>query len=384
MIDRAENKKRSLLKRRKRAIILAVIAVALLAIALAFVLDYVNSITVTDVDGTDYFIRKKDGVYGLYDANDVLLDVDDVYGFYVTASGSLIKLDPETGEYELFAVVDTEGNETYQVQSRLQIFPHVKKANILSIDVYNSYGSFSFCRMNSKGVLDASSDFVLKQSPSTQFDQELFATFYASAGYSLTLRKLEDPIVDENGEFSEYGLVSQTRINADGEEYLYEPAYYVLTETDGTKHKVIIGDEVVPDAFLASDGIVVSTGGYYAQYVDMSTGTEVKRQAVYVLDAQSMTMLSPIEDFITPIFSYPMNSTDFYQVENFTINERQGNTDQYESTVSFSYIDMSVREDTMQESMPFVFHLGMSGYTASTTMLAECLENIYEPDYIKV
>lgn len=384
MIDREENKKRSLLKRRKRAIIFAVIAVALLAVALAFVLDYVNSITVTDVDGTDYFIRKKDGVYGLYDADDVLLGVDDVYGFYVTASGSLIKLDPETGEYELFAVVDTEGNETYQVQSRLQMFPHIKKENILSIDVYNSYGSFSFCRMNSKGVLDASSDFVLKQSPSTQFDQELFATFYVSAGYSLTLRKIQDPIVDQNGEFSEYGLVSETRINADGEEYLYEPAYYIVTATDGSKHKVILGDAVIPDSFMSSNDIAITTGGYYAQYVDISGDTEVKRRAVYVLDAQSTTLLCPVEDFITPMLSYPMNSNDFLQVENFTISERIGDTDQYDPTVSFSYIDMSLRQDTMQESFPFVFHLGMSGYTASTTMMMQCLQHIYDPGYVKV
>ena len=389
MIDKAENKKRSLLKRRKRAIIFAVIAVALLAIALAFVLDYVNSITVTDVDGTDYFIRKKDGVYGLYDKNDVLLDVDDVYGFYVTASGSLIKLDPETGEYELFAVVDTEGNEEYVVQSRLQMFPHIKKANILSIDVYNSYGSFTFCRMNSNGVLDASSDFVLKQSPSTQFDQELFASLYVSAGYSLTLRKIQDPIVDENGEFSEYGLVSETRINADGEEYLYEPAYYVLTATDGTKHKVIIGDAVIPYDFVASDGIPVTMGGYYAQYVDISGDVEVKRKSVYVLDEESMTMLVPIENFITPMLSYPMTSNDFYQVENFTISQRKedalvGDTDLYDPTVSFSYIDMSMREDTMQESYPFVFHLGMSGYTASTTTLMQCLQHMYDPAFLKV
>lgn len=390
MMDRAENKRRSLLKRRKRAIIIAVIAVALLAIALAFVLDYVNSITVTDVDGTDYFIRKKDGVYGLYDADDVLLSVDEVYGFYVTAAGSLIKLDPETGEYELFAVVDTEGNETYRVQSRLQMFPHIKKADILSIDVYNSFGSFSFCRMNEKGVLDASADFVLKQSPSTQFNQDLFASLYVSAGYSLTLRKIQDPIVDANGEFSEYGLVSETRINEDGEEYLYEPAYYVLTATDGSKHKVIIGDRVIPYDFTASDGMPVTMGGYYAQYVDLSGATEVKRQSVYVLDEESMSMLVPIENYVTPILSYAMTSTDFNQVEDFTVSHRKegvkpGDDDLYDPTVSFSYIDMSLREDTMQESFPFVFHTeDMKGYTPSTTTLMQCLQKIYDPAYVKV
>jgi hypothetical protein len=217
MIQQAEKKKSTLLKRRKRAIILSAIAIVLLTVALIFVLDYVNSITVTDTDGTEYFIRKKGGSFALYDGEDRILPLDDVYGFYETALGTLVKLDAKTGDYEIFAVVDTEGNETYEVQSRIQIFPHIKKANILSIDVFNSHGSFTFCRMNPQtGKPDAKSDFVLKQSPLTEFDQELFASLYVGAGYSLTLRKIQDPIVDENGEFSEYGLVSEKRIDKDG------------------------------------------------------------------------------------------------------------------------------------------------------------------------
>ncbi len=386
----AEKKNRSLLKRRKQAVLIAAVAIVLLAVALVFVLDYVNSITVTDVDGSDYYIRKKGGVYGLYDGDDVLLKVDDVYGFYQTAAGSLIKVNAETGVYEIFAVVDTEGNETYEVQSRLQIFPFVDKKNIRSIEVVNSHGGFTFCRMDPEtGKINNTSDFVLKQSPLTDFDQELFASLYVGAGYSLTLQKIKNPIVDENGEYSEYGLTSEMRINEDGEEYLYEPAYYVLTATDGTKHKVIIGDAVVPSQFTASDGLPVTMGGFYAQYVDMSGETEVKRQAVYVLDEEMVTVLIPVEEYITPLLTYPMSANDYYSVENFTISQllagaTAGDADPYEPTVSFSYIDMAEREDTMLESFPYEFHLGLSGYTASSTTLNECLQAIYEPNYVKV
>jgi len=394
MINQAEKKKSSLLKRRKIAIIAMAAVIVLLAVTLAVVLDYVNSITVSDVDDSEYYIRKKDGVYGLYDKVSTwkyeILPVDDVYGFYETPLGTLIKLDAKTGAYEIFAVVDTEGNETYEVQSRLQIFPHIKKANILSIEVHNSEGGFTFCRRNLEtGKLDKTAEFVLDQSPLTEFDQELFASLYVSAGYSLTLQKIKNPIVDENGEFSEYGLVSETRVNEDGEEYLYEPAYYILTTTDGAKHKVIVGDQVVPYNFTASDGLPVMMGGYYAQYVDMSGDTEVKRQAVYVLDEETVTMLIPVEEYITPLLTYPMTSTDFYNVEDFTIWERLKNaqvTDEtlYEPTISFSYIDMALREDTLQESFPYEFHLGLEGYTASSVALNECLQNMYEPTYVKV
>ena len=50
---------------------------------------------------------------------------------------------------------------------------------------------------------------------------------------------------DENGEYSEYGLVAEKRVNALGEEYDYEPAWYKLTDIDGEEYTVIIGDAYI-------------------------------------------------------------------------------------------------------------------------------------------
>ena len=113
----AEKKNKTLLKRRKRAIVLFAVLIVALAIALVVVLDYAKTVTYEDVDGTEYYIRKKSGIYAMYDKDRALLPTDPEYGYYVTVAGTLIELDAETGEYEIVAVVDTEGNEVVGTRS---------------------------------------------------------------------------------------------------------------------------------------------------------------------------------------------------------------------------------------------------------------------------
>lgn len=373
----AEKKNKTLLKRRKRAIVLFAVLIVALVIALVFVLDYVKTITLTDVDGTEYYIRKKNGVYALYDGDRTLLTTDGEYGYFVTALGTLIEVDAETGEYEIVAVVDTEGNEVVGVRSRILMFPHVEKKNILSIEVHNAEGSFTFCRYNPvTDQIDKNGSFIIKGSALTSFDEELFAKMYVSAGYTLTVSKLENPIKDEKGEFSEYGLVPELRVDEEGNEYLYEPGYYILTDISGNRYKVLIGDELV------------TGGGYYTQYVDLSSGVEVKRDAVYVSDPTTgQTLLAPIEDYITPLLSYPMSMNDFYDVENFTISKRKDgvlptDSNTYEKIVSFSFVDLSLREGTISERFPYVLHTEtMDGYMPSDTNIDAVLQNMYKPSF---
>lgn len=385
----ADKKKQSLMKRRKRAIILSAVAVVLLAIALFFVLDYVDTITFTDpADGTNYYIRKKDDVYGLYDADRNLLPIDDALSndaqritCYVTRAGTLVQINRDDGTSTIYAILDTEGNEVQGVNFRIQMFPRVEKKNILSIEIHNDTGSYTFVRYNAiTNQIDKNADFVIRSSPLTTYDQELFGIMYVTAGYTLTLEKLTDPIKDENGEFSEYGLVPETRIRTvdeEGEkletpeEYLYEPAYYILTDVNGVRHKVIVGDALV-------------TGeGYYVQYVEMNGDTETKRSAVYVMDNDvGKTLLAPIEDYVTPLLSYPMKSTDYIDVEDFTIN-RKGE-DGYERLISFSYVDIGLRENTILASAPYVLDMELNGYLAADNEISKCLRSIYEPSIKQV
>lgn len=381
-------------------IIVAAVAVVALIITLVAVLDYVNGDPVKDpADGTVYYVREKDDVYALYDTDrKTVMPTEEQYGYYVTHAGSLVDVDSETGEWEIKAVVDTEGNEELGFNQRVLMFPHLQKADILQIDVHNTEGEFTFVRLNEKGKVDASGDFVIKNSPISTYDQELFASLYVSAGYTLTTRKIQDPIKDANGEYSEYGLVPEVRereitdengkfvLNEAGdgyvtETYTHEPAYYVLTEISGKKHKVIIGD------------LMVTGGGYYVQYVNIDDeGNEEKRDAVYVLAADiGDTMLAAVEKFVTPMLTYPMSMNNYFDVQNFKVenknHEALGSDDAYRKpTVGFSYIDLSERENTIKASQPYVFleGFGLEGYTPSSNNIDACLQGIYSPAYVKV
>lgn len=375
------------MKRRTTAIVISAIAVIALVIALIFVLDYVKTLTFDDVDGQTYYIRKRDGSYSMYDGDRVKLNTDAQYGYYITDIGTLVKVDAETGEYEVIAVVDTEGNEVVGYNSRLLLFPHIEKKNILSLKVHNAHGEYTFVRVNEEGNVDASGDFIIESSPLTSYDQELFASLYVGAGYTLSLLKLEDPIKDANGEFTEYGLAAQTRYRTedkDGnpletpEEYAYEPTWYVLTDTSGNQYKVIVGDALV------------TGGGYYVQYVDMSGETESKRDAVYVLDSDTGScMNAPIEDYVTPMLSYPMSMNTYFDVEDFTIGQRldnakPGDTTLYQKIIAFSYVDLSLRENTLNSSRPYEFSLKLDGYIPSSTNVDSVLYTLYSPTYIGV
>ena len=371
-----EKQKSTLLKRRKIAIIAISAFIVLLIPTLIFVNYFVKTETIYDVDDTKYIIKYKDGSYSIYDTDGIELDVDDEYGYYVTASGTLIDLDSETGEYEIVAIVDTEGTEEVGHNSRILMFPNIEKKNIRSIEVVNDEGSFTFVRYNvEKNTVDDSCDFIIKGSPLVSFDQELFASLYVTAGYTLTTRKIQDPIKDANGEYTEYGLVSEMRVDEDGEEYAYMPAYYILTDTSGNKHKVIIGD------------MLVTGGGYYVQYVNMENGVEEKRDAVYVLSTTvGDTLLQPIETFVTPQIVYPMSMNNYFDVENFSIiRENAESENGYEQVVGFSYIDLSLRENTIEANFPYVFTAEtLDGYTPDSDNINTALYALYDTAFVGV
>ena len=120
-------KKSTLMKRKWIAVIVAAAAVLVLAVTLAVVLDYVNATSVEDpADGTVYYVRKKDKVYSLYDTDKkTVMPTEEQYGYYVTHAGTLVDVDSETGEYEIVAAVDTEGNEQLGFNMRV-LKPEVK------------------------------------------------------------------------------------------------------------------------------------------------------------------------------------------------------------------------------------------------------------------
>ncbi len=380
----AEKKQKTLMRRRKTAIILSAALVLILAIALVFVMDFARTLTFEDVDGTSYYIRKKAGIFAMYDKDREVLPYDEQYSCYVTAAGTMVTVDAETGAWSIFAMVDTEGYEVVGTASHILLFPRVNKENILSLEVCNSTGAYSFTRRNAAGEIDAGSGFVIDQSPLTSFSPEEFTSLHVGAGYTLSLEKLVDPIRDANGEYTEYGLAPQTRYRttdekgealAAAEEYAYEPSYYILTQTNGVKHKVIIGDPLV------------TGNGYYAQYVEIKNGEEIKHPGVYVLDTATGTYVNyAIEEYVTPMMTYPLNMNNYYDVQNFTVSHLKedataGDESPYEDMISFSFVDLALRQGTLKDSSPYEFKLDLNGFTPTLTSIDSCLYAMYSPSF---
>ena len=396
MMNAEEKKRMTTMKRRKITVIIAAIILVIMSVALAFVLDYARTTTVIDpADDAKYYIRYKDKAYALYYSDKkTKLPIDSEYGYYITKAQTLIEVDPETGEYTIQAVLAdrlTEGNEAVDFAFKLLLFPHIEKANIRSLEVHNETGTYTFARINEKGEISNTGDFVILGSPLTAYSQELFAELHVSAGYTLSSQKLDDrwiEKIDGKINYAEYGLVpiaNRERLLDDGtvETYDYTPAYYILTDISGNKYKVIIGDRLV------------TGGGYYAQYVDMTDGKETPREAVYVLNSEiANSLLAPIENYVTPLISYPMTMNTYFDVEDFKIlkrDESRVEDDKYEEIVSFTYIDIAERENSIKSSEPYVFNenstspaAALKGYQPSSTNISTALSAIYAPSYVGV
>ena len=368
-------------KVQKKVIITLAVLTVVLSVVLGAVKYIVGITTYEDVDGTKYKIMKKDGVYVVCDKDGYTLDLT-TDGYYITDASTLLEVDQETGKVEQYAIVDTEGNEVVGSNRRILIFPHTAKASIDSITVNNDYGTYTFYR-------DSDNKFQIKGFEGTTYDPELFSSLVVSTGYTLSMQKLAEPRKDENGQFSEYGLVSEERVDEEGNTYTYKPVTYTLTDISGNKYKMIIGDPIVSGA------------GYYAQYEG--------RSAVYILSNElAKTLLQPIETLVTPMIVYPMTMTTYFDVDNFTLMtydyegaaaagvdlskenmtpEEEAASEQFiKILTSFKYIDLTERENTERSSIPYVMSplSGLSEYDAHSINIDSCLQSFYETTFVGV
>lgn len=155
------------------------------------------------------------------------------------------------------------------------------------------------------------------------------------------------------------------------ETYEYSPSYYTIAgyDTDGNKvsHTMIIGDKLI------------NGGGYYAQYVnyDVEKNEYSRRDAVYVIPATvENTLLAPAKYLVDPIISYPMSSNNYYDVEDFTINKKNQNG-VYDKVVSFTYLDIEDRRDTIEGIHPYKFSTpAFEGYRPNYDNISSCLTSL--------
>lgn len=169
--------------------------------------------------------------------------------------------------------------ETFASASTILMFDQVPRANIQSIEVFNSYGSYKFFYDSEK------EDFFIEGYLNAPYSKEMISALVTNAGFPVTMRRVATNVED----LSEYGLAESDN-----------PAYYILTARTGETYKVYIGDMIATGA------------GFYTKYAE--------RDAVYITEASiSQTLLGPVENLITPMMFIPTTQSDYFLVKDFLI-----------------------------------------------------------------
>ncbi len=383
-------RRRSSAKTQRNWIIALALVIVLQIVAFCVADYYVNLIFFEDSDGTQYRIKQKDGIYVMCDSEgeplelSVSADTAQNLYIYVTDLGTEVKVDPDTGVNTVYSVIDTVDGEEVGVADRIQMFKQIKQADIDSLEIHNGTGSYTF-------YVDKDGDFRIKGHEEIPFNQVMFSSLAVSCGYSLSTRKIADPIKDENGLYTEYGLAPEIRVDEEGNEYNYEPYWYRVTDINGISHTVYVGDAVP------------SRTGYYVKLPE--------RDAVYVMnysldgsmlgmydgktyDSIESVIHEPIEKYITPLVTYPMELNNYFDVDYFSMwdgetfmsipeNATEDEIMSYEPIISFTYWDLDERSGTLYANTPYV--LGHpEGYVANDNSIDVCLQSFYTLDTLGV
>lgn len=360
-------------QKQKRFTILFAILVVLLAVAVGVTYYFVRlAETSFEHNGIVYRVVERDGSYVLVNGDGIVCEK--AYGgdYYMTDDGEmLLSVNKESGKYSVYAAVegleydknDANSENAYYVSTQtVLVFPAISESNMQAIEMHNEHGSFVFYR-NKDGdfTLSGAEDYLMS------YDAELFAAFAHCTGTMIAQSKIVDPIVDENGAYSEYGL-------ADSD------TYWTITTLENKVYKLIVGDKTP------------SGDGYYIQYVEctspvlnadgtVSSMTETPRKAVYITASQTMNTSAeyvekpfhaPVEDLMIPQIVYNVSLNDYFDVQNYVLMKND------EPFVAFEYIDIAERSITERASTPFVMlleeHLGL---TANANNVMSALESFY-------
>ncbi len=409
-------RKRSSLKRQRIAILATLLLVAILATTFGVVYYFtsrylvtLNGDPLTDADGTRYYVTQQEGVWVLVNEHDVLCptttDSNSYSTVYRTADGALVAVDPTTGVATVVAVVATNGTEALEFSSYsgafdILLYPMLEREQIKFIRVVNEKDSFAFlqtqgcpdtkCKANDPelktapydefpkneegkpicpkcGKLTERAGFDVEGYKGLNYDANMFATLVNCTGYTSTYMRLDPEKVAQYG-YGEYGLPD----NPDDAK-----KYFIIEDTAGNNHKVIIGDEVP------------SGSGYYARYVG--------RDDVYILKEREETqysytfstaLFSDLEAYVTPLVIDPMSSTDYFDVTDFKLSTVQNIKDKIESgedfkvndlldnIITFSYIPIEIRQGTFTSTSPYQGGGKFEGFTINDFMVDDCLQNL--------
>ncbi len=367
--NRAVVRVKTALQRQRRIALYLLIAVAVLGVALGLTLFFTSRTAFLDpTDGVKYYVAKKDGIYVLQTTSGDILDTTED-GNYVTTAGTIVYVDGETGNHSTVAAVLVEDGETVRFDTStttydVLLYPLLERANMSEIEVHNKNGSFRFIKVIIKDADtgEESTKFIIEGREDLSVDQTiLFATLVYCTGRTQTMLRLDTNRVKELG-YAEYGLPEDPNDATQ---------YFVVTAIDGTKHKVIIGDEIP-----SGDGYFVRYAGRDAVYV-LSELTASDYNGTYA-DA----LFGRVEDYvIPPSASHNMESSNYFDVTDFKLYENGNST----PLIGFSYSgSIDKRQNTFYSSIPYVADGGLAGYSINSYSVDRCLYALYTwtPDFV--
>ena len=380
----------SMLKRQKLAVAVLAALTVVLIVALLVVNHVITIYSFQDVyykDGVEYsdkyYVKKKDGVYALFDKDGNRMEQNED-GYYIAAvSGNQYSINAETGEWELYAVVDYDsaGGESLGFNDRIMIFPQITQKNTYSIEVTNEYGSFKFYR-------DAAGTVHIEGTEQSlvSYNQELFASLCVSCGYTLTMQKLDltsetsaaPRLPDGSVDYSAYGLGPDDT-----------PATYTVTKAIYAEDGTCTADPNTKYTMRVGDAIL-SGGGYYVQLEG--------RSAVYIVSSSlANTVLQPVEALVTPAIVYPMSTTTYAMAHNFLLGKtdfgkllEKGEDEEVDPDeidldviVAFNYLDLENRNNSIYSANPYQCGIElMSGYTLNDDSVSKVMSLFYEMEFV--
>ena len=390
------DKRRSMLKRQKVALV--ALAAAALVLIVAFVIvsqliaiySFVDTYTVDGVEYNDkYYVKRHEGVYKLFDKDGNLMNTNGVLDtvFVARGSGNEYKIDPDTGKHTLRATVDAEDGE-YSSGTILLMFPQVRSEYLYSIEMKNEQGGDYTIYRTADGI--KVKDF---EKTALEFDQDLFAQLCFSCGYMLANRKMgehsNDPLIprteDGSIDYSVYGLDTPQatytisgvlfKKNADGSD-MYKNGKYVIDYDENGNPKP---DPEKTYTVHVGDAIL-SGGGYYVRLEG--------RGSVYIVttDYIKSTVLQPLEQLVVPRVVYPVSVTYHSMGKDFVLGWLDDWTDgkvDLETIVAFTYSELEERVNTANSTRPYLPGISvMSGYNINENSAISVFETFYSIEAI--
>ena len=382
-------KRRSSLQRQRRALLIIACLVVVLAVVFGIVYYFTSQIVFVDDDGTEYYINQRDlpvtlytgeesileDQYVLEDAEGNMLPRDEGTNNFYTKLGTIINVDPDTGNYTIVAKVLPENGETTEFDASTMnydvlLYPYIDSELITSIFVTNEKGSFTFLK-DEDGAFYIEGHKGLKTISGVMLNTLVNLTGYSTTMARISFANAFDPDAKDydsyegfrqNG-YAEYGLPN----NMDD-----ATTYFIIKGKNAAgeevEHKVAIGDRIL------------SGTGYYIRYAG--------RDEVYVLREMettesyttlSATLLGAVEDYVTPMVTVPISTNNYFDMENFTLSKFDPTTGEYVQVIGFSYEPIQLREGKFAANYPYKLVMkggDLSGYMVNSYRVDDCLQHI--------